>query len=116
MDLFDIALASKLSGGGGGGSANTANIAFRNRYSENAIDVIGAFNVIAGASTGCIRLQPNEPYTQSVFMSQSGAEIYIDPTQIPQNYAVEVSGSIAGVGDGYYIVTGDGGIEIKTGK
>ena len=116
MDLFDIALASQLSGGGGGGgSVNTANIVFRNRSTADAIDVSGAFNNI-GVSVGVIRLLPNEPYTQSVFMSQNGAEIYIDPTQIPQNYAVNVSGSITDDGDGYYIVTGNGEIDIKTSK
>ena len=118
MNINDFILAGKLAGsggGGGGGGANTANITFRNSSSAT-IDVIGAFNTIGGASEGITRLFPNEPYAQSVFMSQNGADLYINSTQIPQNYSVTVSGDITDDGDGYYVVTGDGEIEIKSGK
>lgn len=116
MDLFDIALASKLSGGGGGGGAVIADISFRNQNSIQAINVIGAFDY-GNYSSGTLSLLPNDYKSQNVIISSAGmAELYIDPSQIPENYVVEVSGDITDDGNGYYLVGGDGEIIIKSSK
>ena len=115
MNITDILIARSLAGGGGGGGASTAVINFWNKHGTAEIQVIAAF--VGTPSYGFATIPPEDTYNAQIYLGEDNrAEIYIDPSQIPASWRVEVAGSAMDDGDGYYIVWGDASITINTGK
>lgn len=107
MDLYDVAVARKLSSGGGGGSSD---------FSTAEVTVIGAVPTIYGSWL-------DEQSEQTIYKvsNSSGVEtaynlvLYKGVSVI--NFAVKgeivLSGSIESIGNAEYIVTGDCTITIS---
>ena len=102
MDLYDVAVARKLSSGGGGGGGSSD-------FSTAEVTVNGAGFIMAAFinndnTIGAVSLE-NE--TAPIILFKGKANLYTEDT------VSEISGDIEDAGGGDYIVTGDCTITIS---
>ena len=107
MDLFDIAVASKLAGGGGGGGS--ADLSMATITIEGAVIITAAqiFTVEAGAPFDCICVIENqviEDTTIDTALYKGRGVILAAP---PITGSITVSGNIENLGDEAYLITGN---------
>ena len=111
MDLFDIAVAKKLSGGGGGGGGgdsdfSTAQVTISNSGSFKPC----AIPFINEGQEVCMAITDIMGGDISIFvipLYKGKAVIYIESENI------SVTGAVEDLGGGYLMVTGDGTITIS---
>ena len=109
MNLFDIAVARKLSGGGGGGGSSdfsTAEVTVNDvSEAQPIIWLCRAFSVNMGGADFRISTptaQGSGTYTAILYYGQ--AELSVND---PGSYNISTTGNIDEMGEGSYLITGD---------
>lgn len=102
MDLFDIAIAKKLSGGGGGGGGGDSD------FSTAQVTVVNPQGSIRGAFVATLPFNPPIEVTFDTNMFGSTLVLYrgkafISFSEVPAS----ISGGIQDIGGGGYLVTSD---------
>lgn len=117
MDLYDVAIARKLSGGGGGGGSSDFSTAEVTITTNADILFYGAITVLddfayGDASNTVISVRAGLPETYNVIMYKGTAILINSDDAAFTN--VSLSGSLELIDDDYAIkVTGDGTITIS---
>ena len=110
MDLYDVAVARKLSsgGGGGGGSSDfsTAEVTIGNS-SANTIQMYLAYCDDEFGVSAITNLSRDDEREVIVPLYKGKADCWFDSEN------VETTGNITDEGDGYYTITGDCTITIS---
>ena len=107
MDLFDIAVASKLAGGGGGGSSDlsTATITIEGAVIITAAQII---TVEAGAPFDCLNVIENEEFDDTTIdtaLYKGRGVILATPADI--SGSITVSGNIEELDTSVYAISGN---------
>lgn len=112
MDLFDIVVARKLSGGGGGGDLSTATVTFTNN-TQNSFPIAYSFIFESDELTGIVNgvgIIDSDVLTVPLYKGFAGWSIMDDVSQ----FSINTSGDVIHDEDvDAFIITGDCTITIS---